>query len=347
MITQANYKVLAITTSTALLAHEANVYYYTTCALNMSGLGHVAITASGTPKDGTMLFFICNLSCTNYSEGVNDLVLLGRTIPAELSAKTFVALAAYTSGSWKIMLLPNWGEDNIITSGQIAAGEVGSSELGTSAVESDEIAANAVLLSKIVQIATSSFLARQSGGTGNVEVISAANARTILNVADGANNYVHPDHTGDVTSNADGATTISNGAIDPEHLAATTAVETWTIPISFESTALSGGVAFFPYKAGYDVEVQEYSVVVTELVEATDDATVTLYNHSGNLMGSSSVTVTKNTKPDTSAPGTTSIFNSSTITSNYSISGGQKLGVRCAKTTAGGRGFVEVKVKRV
>jgi hypothetical protein len=34
--------------------------------------------------------------------------------------------------------------------------------------------------------------------------------RTLINVADGANAYVHPNHSGDVTSVADGAQTIAN-----------------------------------------------------------------------------------------------------------------------------------------
>jgi hypothetical protein len=48
---------------------------------------------------------------------------------------------------------------------------------------------------------------------GNIAALSAAEVRTILNVADGANAYTHPNHTGDVTSLADGATTIANSAV--------------------------------------------------------------------------------------------------------------------------------------
>jgi hypothetical protein len=44
--------------------------------------------------------------------------------------------------------------------------------------------------------------------TGN-EDLSATNVRTIINVADGANAYVHPNHSGEVTSAADGAQTIA------------------------------------------------------------------------------------------------------------------------------------------
>jgi hypothetical protein len=48
------------------------------------------------------------------------------------------------------------------------------------------IDANAVTLAKMAQIATSSILGRSTAGTGNVEVLTAAQVRTILNVANGA-----------------------------------------------------------------------------------------------------------------------------------------------------------------
>lgn len=42
---------------------------------------------------------------------------------------------------------------------------------------------------------------------------SATQVRTFLNVADGANAYSHPNHSGDVTSSGDGATTLAAAAI--------------------------------------------------------------------------------------------------------------------------------------
>lgn len=48
---------------------------------------------------------------------------------------------------------------------------------------------------------------------GNIDALTAAEVRTLINVADGANNYSHPNHTGDVTSTGDGATVIANSAV--------------------------------------------------------------------------------------------------------------------------------------
>jgi hypothetical protein len=64
----------------------------------------------------------------------------------------------------------------------ISAGGVGTTQL----------ADNGVTLAKIQQIATDSFLGRDTTGTGNVEILTAATARTILNVADGATNTEEP-----------------------------------------------------------------------------------------------------------------------------------------------------------
>jgi len=80
-------------------------------------------------------------------------------------------------------------------------------------VSATEIDDEAVTLAKMAHMATDSFLGRDTAGTGDVEVLSAATARTILNVADGANNYSHPNHTGDVTSTGDGATVIADEAV--------------------------------------------------------------------------------------------------------------------------------------
>ena len=61
--------------------------------------------------------------------------------------------------------------------------------------------------------ATARLIGRTSSGTGAPEELSASDVRSFLNVADGATAYTHPNHTGDVTSVGDGATTIANNAV--------------------------------------------------------------------------------------------------------------------------------------
>ena len=76
-----------------------------------------------------------------------------------------------------------------------------------------QIDADSVTNTKLANVSTSTIKGRITGGTGDPEDLTAANVRTIINVADGANNYVHPNHSGDVTSVADGAQTIANDAV--------------------------------------------------------------------------------------------------------------------------------------
>ena len=73
---------------------------------------------------------------------------------------------------------------------------------------------DAVTYAKMQNVsATDRLLGRDTAGAGDVEEITPANVRTMLNVADGANAYSHPNHSGDVTSSGDGATTIAEDAV--------------------------------------------------------------------------------------------------------------------------------------
>lgn len=62
-----------------------------------------------------------------------------------------------------------------------------------------------------ITIAEQTIVGRITGGA--IKALSATEVRTLINVADGANAYVHPNHSGDVTSVADGAQTIANSAV--------------------------------------------------------------------------------------------------------------------------------------
>ena len=70
-------------------------------------------------------------------------------------------------------------------------------QISDGGVGSTQLANNAVTLAKMATMATNSFLGRDTANTGNVEVISASAARTILNVANGATNTEAPAITSD------------------------------------------------------------------------------------------------------------------------------------------------------
>jgi hypothetical protein len=94
---------------------------------------------------------------------------------------------------------------------------------------------------KLAHIATSIIKGRVAAGSGDVEDLSAANVRTIINVADGANAYTHPNHSGDVTSAADGAQTIAAKAVHVSMLADGTDGELITWGADGVATVIAAG----------------------------------------------------------------------------------------------------------
>ena len=126
----------------------------------------------------------------------------------------------------------------------------------TGTLPTANVADDAITYAKIQNVtATDRILGRDSAGAGVIEEISPASLRTMLNVEDGAtadqtdaqirtaveaatdsnvftdadhtklngiaasaNNYVHPNHSGEVTSTGDGATVVADNVIDEANL---------------------------------------------------------------------------------------------------------------------------------
>jgi len=146
--------------------------------------------------------------------------------------------------------------DDTLDSEHYAATSIDNEHLADNAVGTDEIANSAVTYAKIQNVsATDRILGRDSASAGVIEEITPANLRTMINVEDGAtadqsnaeivaaveagtdsntftdadhtklngitasaNAYVHPNHSGEVTSTADGATVIAGNVVDEANL---------------------------------------------------------------------------------------------------------------------------------
>ena len=84
-------------------------------------------------------------------------------------------------------------------------------EIDQGTVGTLELRDDAVTLAKMAEMATDSFLGRDTAGIGNPEVISAADARTILNVADNAGANVATNLAESTTTNTTVLITSSTG----------------------------------------------------------------------------------------------------------------------------------------
>ena len=162
------------------------------------------------------------------------------------------------------------------------------------------IATDVVGNTNLTNMVQDTIKGRASGaGTGDPQDLTDTQVRTILNVADGANNYSHPNHTGDVTSVGDGAQTIVNNAVtnakaadvptetikgrvtaltgDPEDLTvtqvrtllnvadgATATPLSSTAPVDVTSAAASAGVSTEAAKQDHKHDIAIFSGAATE-----------------------------------------------------------------------------------
>jgi hypothetical protein len=75
------------------------------------------------------------------------------------------------------------------------------------------IATDVITNAKLANMPTLTIKGNDTGGTADPKDLTVSEAQSLLNVADGANNYTHPNHSGDVTSSGDGAQTIAADAV--------------------------------------------------------------------------------------------------------------------------------------
>jgi hypothetical protein len=89
---------------------------------------------------------------------------------------------------------------------QITDGGVGTTQLAASAVSTAKIANDAVTFAKLQNVGANTIVGRNESGTGNAETLTASEVRTLINVADGANNYSLPSASTTATGGVELAT---------------------------------------------------------------------------------------------------------------------------------------------
>jgi hypothetical protein len=314
----------------------------------MAGAVTITFTLPTTTQQNGGFLVYYSASLSNYDIVTNYLSIGGSKLPAEYAQKRCIIIGKRypDSSAWRISFLPDLSQSDIITSANIVDGTIVAGDLASDSVPTAKIVDGNVTLPKIENIPDDTILGNISGGSASPTALDAEDVRTLLDQDVTLTGHVTGTATQTfATGDTSLSTTISNNTITVAMCTNTVNTDLVTIPISMETGALTAGSCYVAVKVPYACTVEEYGFSVTELIEATDDATITLYNTAGTLMGSSSITVTKNTKPSSSAAGG-SFFNSSSITSNNSISTGNIFYVRVQKTTAGGKGFVNIKIKR-
>ena len=172
--------------------------------------------------------------------------------------------------------------DDAITNAKIDAGAVNSASLGTDAVATAKIQDNAVTFAKIEDVAQNRILGRVATGTGDITTLTAANVRSMINVADGATSYTSNQAT-NTSSN------VTFGTINCSSLTATgnvTAFSDATLKTDIHSIndalGIVGKLRGVTYKwlsngeADIGVIAQEVQEVVPEVIKETEDGIKTV-----------------------------------------------------------------------
>lgn len=186
-------------------------------------LADISATADGQVlrRSGTTLGFgtVANAGLANMAESTikGRASGAGTGVPTDLSASQVRSILNVADGA-NAYVHPNH------------SGDVVSAADGATTIQPGVVGN-----SKLANVATATIKGRKTAGSGSPEDLTPADVRTLLNVADGANAYVHPNHSGDVVSAADGATTIQPNVVGNSNLA-----DVATATIKGRATAGSG-----------------------------------------------------------------------------------------------------------
>jgi len=243
-----------------------------------------------------------------------EITSLGNATTVTNAAVVGKVLTGYTSGAGTIT-----ATDNILQAIQKLNGNNATNANMTGDVTSvgntTSIAPNVITNADLNTMATATFKGRATAGTGNVEDLTKAQVLALLNVADGATNYVHP--SGDGNLHVPATSTTNSGKVLTA--GATAGALSWVTPSTGSVTTasvvtangVSGTVATATTTPAITLTlgaITPASVAATGTVSGSnlsgtntgDNAINSLYSslvsnatHTGDVTGSTSLTVVK------------------------------------------------------
>ena len=199
-------------------------------------------------------------------------------------------------------------KDDAVTSGKIPANAVGSSELADNAVDTAAIVNNAVTTAKISDdnvtfekienITANQVLGRVASGTGEIQALSGAHVRSIINVADGANQTT-------INNNADNRVITGSGTANTLEGESGLTFSSNTLSINTNGSSIaennvrfqSSGKAYIDHATtGQDIDIR------TSVSSSLDTTGITIKS-TGNLAFASGKGIDFSATSDTTATG--------------------------------------------
>lgn len=305
----------------------------------------LTLAASGTPSlnMGIILYWEANVDVVTNSKSV---IIFGKTLPTSWATKNFITTCVYDGAAWQVQLVCGGEEDGWISAADLESDSVITSKILDLNVTTAKINDAAVTNAKLANMATNTIKGNDSTEPDVPQDLTMSELRTLLaQKLVLAGDVTSPSTTSSAAGTITSTTTIANGAVTTVKVAddqITVAkvennltYETLTFLVSFESGEQCNNRFKLPYPGTI---VNAYAVVVKALSN-TDAGTIVLKNAAGTTM-----TLTSALSFALSSALETAV--DTAVTANNSFSADDILYATTAKTTAGGKILLSLKITR-
>jgi len=330
-----NYSILAAGGTVSLDVRAPYSKYVIGSTTSVVLLADQEFIHTGTPNQGCTFYieYIGNI-VSNYSGGITVSFFGVDLTDAQANSRCDITAYYTAAGTWNVSVRPDFSEQqtNLIIPASLLGGSISTSKIGD----------NEITLPKIEQLTSQGYMLR-SDASNNIEEFSA---KTSGNLLLGNGTTINSTAmSGDITINGSGVTTIgankvlttmiANNNVTTDKLSTILQTELLVVPVSFEANEQGPYKIRMPYP-GTIIEIYTSAI---KPIAATDSGTIILKDGSGTTM-----TVTT---PIVFAP--SDIFGTvyaSAVTANNSFAVFETITINTAKTTAGGKVLVTLRIVR-